>query len=101
MMQHLRDGHRSPLPWIRWFDPRNSTLKFVAFFFGEESANTVERGVVLRTDPTARRHRPFRLKSSSNPEAAPSILLKMHEFVGRNPSRTQQSFFEVSVILPK
>src|SRR5580658_2137491 len=36
-MQHLRDGHRSPLPWIPGCDPKNPAPKLVAFLFGEES----------------------------------------------------------------
>ena len=36
VMQHLCDGHRSPLPWIRWCDPENAAPKLVEFFFGEE-----------------------------------------------------------------
>jgi len=36
VMQHLRDRHRSPLPWIRWCDPGNPAPKLVEFFFGEE-----------------------------------------------------------------
>src|ERR1700752_772091 len=36
VMQHLCDGHRSPLPWIRWCDPENPVPKLVEFFFGEE-----------------------------------------------------------------
>src|ERR1700758_4576176 len=35
-MQHLCDGHRSPLPWIRRCDPENPVSKLVEFFFGEE-----------------------------------------------------------------
>src|ERR1700733_3660306 len=37
VMQHLRDGHCSPLPRIRWFDANNPAPKLIAFFFGEES----------------------------------------------------------------